>query len=419
MDREKVAVFGAGKFGETVLQELHTNHYKIAALLDNDEQKWGKKIKGVQVYPPEKWIGNNKDAYFYVANLKYAEQIKEQIISMGITERQICVLDGLNWEEKIVKYKYESKYLIYDRPSEYKKSFRKFLLSIYYKVRMELNHPKEVIGKKYRVSLCTIFKDESVYLREWIEFHRIVGVDHFYMYDNMSIDGYKQILKPYIDAGLVTLIDWPYEQAQMEAYKHCIDNFKNQTNWIGFIDMDEFVVPIEYDDIYHFLRNFEKNRGSVVLYWQQFGTNGKYERNLSDLVTEDFVVAWRKHRDIGKVFYNTAYELDESENKLFHHLMWTRYNGKKVPPVNCFDKVCMNGWNRVPCDQFPIQINHYFSKSLSEWEQKMKKGDVYFKNNPHDMKYLQRHEKYCGKYDVSIYKYMAKLKLTLKSQEIK
>ncbi len=34
---------------------------------------------------------------------------------------------------------------------------------------------------KFNVSLCAIFKDEADYLKEWIEFHRIVGVEHFYM----------------------------------------------------------------------------------------------------------------------------------------------------------------------------------------------------------------------------------------------
>ncbi len=36
------------------------------------------------------------------------------------------------------------------------------------------------------MSLCAIFKDEADYLREWIEFHRIVGVEHFYLYNNSN-----------------------------------------------------------------------------------------------------------------------------------------------------------------------------------------------------------------------------------------
>jgi hypothetical protein len=34
-----------------------------------------------------------------------------------------------------------------------------------------------------------IFKDEASYLPEWFEFHRLVGVERFFLYDNGSSDG--------------------------------------------------------------------------------------------------------------------------------------------------------------------------------------------------------------------------------------
>ena len=76
-----------------------------------------------------------------------------------------------------------------------------------------------------------------------------------------------------------------------------------------FIDIDEFIVPIDYDNLYDFLKKFEKNRGSVIIYWKFFGSAGKWERDITGLVTEDFLVSWRKHSNIGKCFYNTAYDL--------------------------------------------------------------------------------------------------------------
>lgn len=30
------------------------------------------------------------------------------------------------------------------------------------------------------LAVCAIFRDEAPYLAEWIEFHRLVGVEHFY-----------------------------------------------------------------------------------------------------------------------------------------------------------------------------------------------------------------------------------------------
>ena len=39
------------------------------------------------------------------------------------------------------------------------------------------------------LSICAIYRDEAPYLVEWIEFHRLVGVEHFYLYD-----GFKRLL---------------------------------------------------------------------------------------------------------------------------------------------------------------------------------------------------------------------------------
>ena len=33
------------------------------------------------------------------------------------------------------------------------------------------------------LSICAVYRDEGPYLREWIEFHRLVGVERFYLYD--------------------------------------------------------------------------------------------------------------------------------------------------------------------------------------------------------------------------------------------
>ena len=56
--------------------------------------------------------------------------------------------------------------------------------------------------------VCAIFKNETPYLKEWIEFHRIVGVEKFILYQNNSVDDYRYVLDPYVAEGIVELIDW-------------------------------------------------------------------------------------------------------------------------------------------------------------------------------------------------------------------
>lgn len=64
----------------------------------------------------------------------------------------------------------------------------------------------------------------------------------------------NDILDYYVKLGIVSIIDWPYVQAQISAYKDCIEKYRSESQWIGFIDIDEFIVPIKYNNIFDFLK---------------------------------------------------------------------------------------------------------------------------------------------------------------------
>lgn len=313
----------------------------------------------------------------------------------------------------------ENSYFIFDRP--YNKSLKSVIKTLLLAVNSAWHKAHYHIlkvdckKKKYNVSICSIFKNEAPYLKEWIEFHHLIGIEHFYMYNNNSEDNYLPVLQPYIDADLVTLIPWPHNQKQMECYMDCIEKFSAETKWLGFIDIDEFIVPKSTDDIYDFLSPFEKRSGAIKIYWRLYGSSGFVDRDSSSLVIEDFTVCWPKYCDIGKCFYNTAFGFDRSSkhSRGLHHMFWASWKGKDVPPRNIFGHICVGNRNVADCVDFPIQINHYFTKSYKEYAMKRSKGDVYFKENPHDEAYFYEHEKKCTTTDYCAYKYLIKLKLAM------
>ncbi len=177
---------------------------------------------------------------------------------------------------------------------------------------------------KYELSICAIFKNEARYLKEWIEYHKIVGIEHFYLYNNNSSDNYEEILKPYINEGVVTLIQFPGNQIQMEAYRDCLSNRQNESHWIALIDIDEFIVPKFEDTLREFIKGF-KNRPVVKLNWNVFGTSGKINRDQNSLVIEDFTQCWKKIDMVGKVLINSDFKFDPSYKRnigAFHHSAW-------------------------------------------------------------------------------------------------
>lgn len=97
----------------------------------------------------------------------------------------------------------------------------------------------------WKLTICAIVKDEGDYIREWIEFHRIQGVEHFFIYDNGSSDSTLRILQEYCDEGIVDLIPWPNFSVslnpQFAAYAHCAHAYAALAEWVAFIDVDEFL----------------------------------------------------------------------------------------------------------------------------------------------------------------------------------
>jgi hypothetical protein len=168
----------------------------------------------------------------------------------------------------------------------------------------------EAKGKKkyeYTLAITAIFRDDAPYLKEWIEFHRLVGVQHFYMINNLSVDHYLEILQPYIDEGLVDLIDWPYEHSiitawnhiQCSAYEQIIKMVRGQVKWLAIIDTDEFIFPVEKDNLVDLLSKYEKY-GGLSVNWQTFGTSLVSKIPDNKLLIEMLVLGLSETAEINK-----------------------------------------------------------------------------------------------------------------------
>jgi hypothetical protein len=262
---------------------------------------------------------------------------------------------------------------------------------------------------KYEVSVCLIFKNEARYLREWIEYHLLIGVDHFYLYNNFSDDNYSEILAPYIQQGLVTLTEYPHQYAQVQAYEDCYRRFHDESHWIGYIDADEFVNIVAYNDIKQLLNKYS-NMPGLFLNWKMFGTSG-YLKEDGSLVVERYTASWPWLCHVGKTFINNNYNF----RKIAVHFHRAKYLGFPLYPVN-LDYVA------VPyCESLvslslekKAYLNHYWSKSYEQYVYKdYVKGDVEKKENEaikHRSDRFAAHELYNRSRDYSIQRWLVLLK---------
>jgi hypothetical protein len=231
---------------------------------------------------------------------------------------------------------------------------------------------------KYTVSICAIVRNEGPYILEWIAFHKAIGVDHFYIYDNQSTDGTTEILLRLEAEGLVTRISWPDSTPavvaskagpQRPAYNDFL-RFRDQTEWIGYIDLDEFVVLRVADNIKDWLLGYA-DCAAVGINWRMFGSSGRAEY-ADGLVIERFTRRapsdFPANRHV-KTFARAA--LVETAGC---HICIMR----DMPIVDIFKRpidVAKDGIHDDACDG-PIQLNHYFTRSRGEWEVKRARGSA-------------------------------------------
>eukprot|EP01065_Artemidia_motanka_P008553 TRINITY_DN14309_c0_g1_i2.p1 TRINITY_DN14309_c0_g1~~TRINITY_DN14309_c0_g1_i2.p1 ORF type:complete len:493 (+),score=77.19 TRINITY_DN14309_c0_g1_i2:47-1525(+) len=148
--------------------------------------------------------------------------------------------------------------------------------------------------------LVTKVRNEGPYVAEWIEYHRLLGVDAFLLYEDMSTDGTAAILREYQSRGIVHVINH-FSPIRSKAYAAAVRAvaapYDNQA-WVAMIDGDEFMVPAApcdslgprspcLVDAFEHWRNTQ-NATTLVLERLAFGSGG--QRSWSpEPVTRRFV----------------------------------------------------------------------------------------------------------------------------------
>ena len=174
----------------------------------------------------------------------------------------------------------------------------------------------------YELVVASMFYNEAPYLREWVEYHRMAGVDHFWLYNDNSTDNWKEVLLPFMEEGLVEVFNWPIYPStafinvfekdtsllkeslekdmlpyvegiaklmntgssfwsyynfigrQCMVFKESLKKGKGVAKWVTFIDIDEFILPIKGASIPECLDKYFSDAQAIYVNWRCFGTGG-------------------------------------------------------------------------------------------------------------------------------------------------
>lgn len=269
---------------------------------------------------------------------------------------------------------------------------------------------------KYSLAIVCIAKNEGAYIKEWIEYHLLQGIEQFYIYDNESPDDMKHVLAPYIKSGIVTYHLIEGKGKQLDAYNDAINRYKNEVKYLCFIDVDEFLVQEKAEksivEIINIIMKKNYRSGGIAVNWRMYGSSG-YAKKQKGSVLETFLYRGSneaKGNECIKTIANPRYI------KKYEHVHFPTY----VTGFNNIDengKIVLGWYNKITQTKV-IRINHYFTKSEEEWIERRKNGkaDTEDDNDKRTMQEFYLHDNN-DVFDPIMMKYVEKLRPKLEGQE--
>lgn len=239
-----------------------------------------------------------------------------------------------------------------------------------------------------------IFKNEGPYILEWIAYHQSIGVDRFYIVDNISNDGSSELLRDLHSAGIIIRIEYKNEagvKPQLPAYKKIINELKDDDEFIAFIDADEF---IHFSDIKHNVKAITKifddnDIGAVALNWAIYGSSHCIIPHKDSLVIERF--DHRAPKDFPtnnhyKSVLRTSSLIDTGENAHFFKIEGKYVLSDLTELDNLTGISSTVSWDIC-------RVNHYVVKSKAEFfSKKAARGRPSGKDSDLNAKFFRNHD---------------------------
>jgi hypothetical protein len=235
---------------------------------------------------------------------------------------------------------------------------------------------------KKNITLVGIAKNEAPYLLEWIAHHKALGFDCIRIYTNDCTDQSVDLLKRLTqELSWLEHKDWPRvgdAPPQHGAYKDALKELGESSDWICYLDLDEFLALKQHSNVSDFLDVFE-NCDGIAINWRVFGGSNQVDY-VPKLVLERFFQASPSGAIINRCVKSFVRpDSVVSPNIHVHFLKQGStylYTDMTPVPEICFtsqpDLHASSEYAHISTAL--AQINHYHVKSRVEYEYKLKKG---------------------------------------------
>jgi hypothetical protein len=193
---------------------------------------------------------------------------------------------------------------------------------------------------KHHYSLVACARWEEAHIQEWVMYHKSIGFDHIYLYSNdddpaplfRAIAPFAYGAKPF-----VTFRHWPQVGQQVEIYLHFLANFKQETHWFSFLDIDEFFVLKRVNDIGSFMRDYRNEVDCLYFNWLPYGHGGKVRRDDQPTLTSHLRRAHKLDVHTKMICRSAAIDADSFRHVARGGAFWHFLDQFGLPGLRCRD----------------------------------------------------------------------------------
>lgn len=241
--------------------------------------------------------------------------------------------------------------------------------------------PPKPRAERRDLAIVLIVRDAAPRIVEWVEFHLLAGVRHFYVYDDLSTDGTVDHLAPYVARGLATVLPWHVDtfdgdtgrwmSRQLLAYAHAIQSFGAGWRHMAFIDEDEFLVPTGEHDLPGTLAALG-NPSNLSLPWHMFGFNA-HDTTPPGGVVDNFTRRSVLRTDKATMYFKCIVDPTRTTRVGIHAFETTDLGPLSMNTLGrLLDRRDRRQLSYLTSEG--IQLNHYFTRSRADLQAKIDRG---------------------------------------------
>ena len=214
-------------------------------------------------------------------------------------------------------------------------------------------------------AVCAIQRSSASFIQQWIAHYLIHGASHIVLYDNSSPGSadkqyLEQVTLPFIRAGYVSMHDWVPEDGslhQLDAYNDCLHRYRHRFQWIGFFDIDEYVILNAPPDncIPSYLKGLN-GYPALAIQWRIMTSRGVFVHDHDKLLLEQY--KWQYDDRQSAQWIKSIVNTNMTVAMKTVHIGQYRDNRKAVNS---------NGYE-VPYEWFPVNNRSYKDIEIRHFE---------------------------------------------------